>query len=233
MSVAVDSVARVLGLVKGPLQGVDLEVPGGQLTAVVGLPGSGKSTLVSCVGGLSRPAHGSVYIGQQQLHRLGDAALTRVRRDRIGYVFATSSLLPLSVAQNILIGHELAGRRPDRGWFDTVVRLLELRHLLKTRPETLTTLERQRVACARAFMNRPDVVLADEPTGELDQRDAGELLGFLRMWVRKLDQSILMVTSEPRVAAHADQVFLLRAGRIEGRIERPTVGTVSAALERS
>lgn len=232
MSVAVDLAARVQRLVKGPLRGVDIDVPVGRLTAVVGRSGAGKSTLVNCVGGLSRPESGRIWVGGQEVNRLPESALTRVRRDRIGFIFAGCSLLPLSVEQNIRIGHELAGRRPDRSWFDTVVRLLDLSPLLKTHPKALSAVERQRVACARAFLSRPDVVLADEPTGELDQRDAGELLGFLRMWVRKLNQSVLLVTSSPRVAAHADQVFVLRHGHVEGRIERPTVGLVTAALER-
>jgi putative ABC transport system ATP-binding protein len=232
MAVVVDVAARVQGLASGPLTGIDLEVPAGRLTAVIGAAGAGKTTLVNCLGGLLRPDRGTVYIGQRQVHRLGDAALTKVRRDKIGYVFAGDSLLPLTVEQNIRISHELAGRRPDRQWFDTVVNLLELRHVLKARPAVLTSLERQRVACARAFLNKPDVVLADEPTGELDQRAAAELLGFLRMLVRKLNQSILLVTAEPRVAAHADPVHVLRDGRIVETIERPTLGLIGAALER-
>jgi putative ABC transport system ATP-binding protein len=231
MSVAVDVAARVQGLVRGPLRGVDLEVPAGRLTAVIGRPGTGKTTLINCLGGLQRPEQGSVYIGQQQVGNLGDAALTKVRRDRVGFVFATCSLLPLTIEQNIRINHELAGRKPDRRWFDTVVTLLELTHLLKVRPAGLTPLERQRVACARAFVTKPDIVLADEPTGELEQRDAAEMLGFLRMWVRKLGQPILLTTAEPRVAAHADQVLVLDKGRITGTIDRPTVGAITAALE--
>jgi putative ABC transport system ATP-binding protein len=230
MSVAVGVAARVVGLFAGPLAGVDLEVPGGRMTAVVGGVGTGKSTLVRCFGGLVRPRRGSVYIGREQVQRLGDAALTRVRRDRIGYVFGTDSLLPLTVAQNIRIGHELAGRRPDRRWFDTVVELLELTSLLKLRPDRLTTLERQRVACARALLTKPDVVLADEPTAELTRVEAAELLGFLRMWVRKLDQSLLLVTGQPWVAAHADKVHVLRDGVITDVVERPTVELVAGAL---
>jgi putative ABC transport system ATP-binding protein len=230
VSVAVGVAARVVGLVAGPLAGVDVEVPGGRMTAVVGGPGAGKSTLVRCLGGLVRPGRGSVYIGRQEVQRLGDAALTRVRRDRIGYVFATDSLLPLTVEQNIRVGYELAGRRPDRQWFDTVVRLFELTTLLKLRPDRLTTLERQRVACARALLTKPDVVLADEPTAELTNGEAAELLRFLRMWVRKLGQSLLLATGQPWVAAHADQVYVLRGGVVADVVERPTVDLVAGAL---
>jgi putative ABC transport system ATP-binding protein len=234
VSIAVDVAVRVQGLVKGPLLGVDLEVPASRLTAVVGRPRAGKTTLLNCVGGLARPEAGTVYIGQRNATILGDTALTRLRRDRMGFVFATSSLLSsLSVGQNIRVSHELARRRPDKEWFDTVVELLDVAGLLKRKPPTLTIAERQRVACARAFLNRPDIVLADEPTGEMVAGEAAELLGFLRMWVRKLHQSILLVTADPRVAAHADQVFVLGEGQIKGTLERPTAGSVSAALERA
>jgi putative ABC transport system ATP-binding protein len=230
MSVVVD----VAGLVKSPvLQGIDLEVPAGRLIALAGRPGAGKTTLLDCLGGLQRPDRGSVHIGQERLTGLGDTALTRLRRDRIGFVFPTGSLLPtLSVRQNIRIGPELAGRRPDQRWFDTVTGLLGLTDVLRKRPAALRAEEQQRVACARAFLNRPDVVLADEPTGELERREAAELLGFVRMWVRKLGQAVLLATADPFVAAHADRVLVLSGGRIAEAIERPTVESVRAALER-
>ncbi|CAM3500705.1 ABC transporter ATP-binding protein [Kibdelosporangium persicum] len=213
------------------LRGVDLDVPAGRLTAVVGRPEAGKTTLLNCVGGLERPDRGTVHIGADRITGLGDSALTRLRRDRIGFVFATCSLFPtLSVEQNIRIGAELAGRRTEKQWFTTVVELLGLSLLLRTRPSALTAEQRQRVACARAFLNRPDLVLADEPAGELDRMEAAALLGFLRMWVRKLGQSVLLATRDPFVAAHADRVFVLAQGRITGEVERPTVESVMAAM---
>lgn len=231
MTVVTDVAAKVEGLTKAPLDGVDLEVPAGRLTAVIGRPDAGQATLLACLGGLERPDSGSIHIGQQRITGLGDTALTKVRRDRIGFIFATCSLFPsLSVGQNIRISTELAGRKPDRRWFDTVVGLLELTTLLKLRPAALSTLERQRVACARAFLTRPDLVLADEPTSELDPAEAAELLGFLRMWVRKLNQTILLVTADPQVAAHADEVLVLAGGRIARSVGRPTAAAVREAL---
>ncbi|MBP2324131.1 putative ABC transport system ATP-binding protein [Kibdelosporangium banguiense] len=234
MSVVAGAAASARGLVWGRvLRGVDLEVPAGQLTVVVGVAGAGKTTLLDCVGGLRRPDRGNVHIGADRITGFGDAALTRVRRDRIGFVFATCSLLPsLSVGQNIRIAQDLGGSQPDQCWFDTVVDLLGLAALLKEKPDRLTAGQRQRVACARAFLNKPDVVLADEPAAELDRRESAALLGFLRMWVRKIGQAVLLATSDPFVAAHADRVLVLADGRITGEITRPTADSVRAVLER-
>jgi putative ABC transport system ATP-binding protein len=235
MSVTVDTAVSARGLVMAPvLAGLDLDVPMGRLTAVAGAPGSGKTTLVNCLGGLERPEAGTVHIGAKEVTALGDAGLTRLRRDRVGFVFRASSLLPgLSVGQNIRVGLELAGRRPDRRWFDTVVGLLGLTDLLGARPSALTGSQCQRVACARAFVNRPDVVFADEPSGDLDPCDAADLLAFLRMWVRKLGQTVVLTTSDPQVAAHADRVLMLVDGRIAEVIDQPTAGAVRAALRRA
>ncbi|MFC0108666.1 ABC transporter ATP-binding protein [Kibdelosporangium aridum] len=232
MSVAVGAAASVRGVVRARvLRGVDLEVPCGQLTAVVGKSGAGKTTLLNCLGGLEQPDRGTVHIGADRITGLGDSALTKLRRDRIGFVFATCSLFPtLSVEQNIRISSELAGAQPEKPWFDTVVELLGLSLLLRTRPAALTAEQRQRVACARAFVNRPDVVLADEPTGELNRSESAALLGFLRMWVRKLGQSVVLATKDPYVAAHADHVLVLADGRITGEVSQPTVESVRAAL---
>jgi putative ABC transport system ATP-binding protein len=235
MSVAVRAAATVRGLAhESVLRGVDLDVPAGMFTAVAGRSGAGKSALLDCVGGLVRPRRGTVHIGNDLITELGDAALTTVRRDRIGFVFATCSLLQaVSVGQNIRIAQELGGSRPDQAWFGTVVDLLGLTDLLRAKPADLTPGQRQRVACARAFLSRPDVVLADEPTAELDRQEATALLGFLRMWVRKMGQAVLLATADPVVAAHADRVLVLSGGRIMAEIDRPGVKSVRAALEGS
>jgi putative ABC transport system ATP-binding protein len=233
MSVAVGAAASVRGLTRGTvLRGVDLIVPAGRFTAIAGRSGAGKSALLDCVGGLARPDSGTVHIGNDLITVLSDTALTRLRRDRIGFVFATSSLLQtVTVGQNIRIAQELGADPPDLAWFDRVVALLGLAGLLRARPDTLTPGQKQRVACARAFLNQPDVVLADEPTAELDDKEAAALLGFLRMWVRKMGQAVLLATADPFVAAHADRVLVLSDGRITAEIDQPTTDTVQAALE--
>jgi putative ABC transport system ATP-binding protein len=227
-----DVAVRARRLVKAPLlRTVDLEVPAGQLTAVAGLAGAGKSTLLGLLGGLRRPDSGDVYIGHDRITKLGDYSLTRLRRDRLGFVFSTGSLLAsLTVGQNIQVGHGLAGRAPDQRWFDTVTGLMEITTLLKVKPAKLTAEQQQRVACARAFLNRPDIVFADEPTAELTRQESAGLLALIRMWVRKLGRSVLLATSDPGVAAHADQVLILANGRIDERIDRPTADTVRAVL---
>jgi putative ABC transport system ATP-binding protein len=185
-----------------------------------------------CLAGLDSVDNGQVYIGQTDITALSDRDLTRLRRDRVGFVFQSFNLLPtLTAEQNILLGLELAGRKPDRGWYDTIVDTVGLRQRLTHKPSELSGGQQQRVACARALVARPEVVFADEPTGNLDSRSGAEVLDFLRMSVRKLGQTVIMVTHDPVAASYADRVVLLADGRLAGEINQPTADSVLSALK--
>ncbi|MFI5565405.1 ABC transporter ATP-binding protein [Amycolatopsis japonica] len=197
------------------LDHVSLEFPRGRFTAIMGPSGSGKSTLMHCLAGLDTVDSGRVHIGRTDLTGLSDAELTRLRRDRVGFVFQSFNLLPTMTAEeNILLGLRLAGRRPDRAWFDTIVGTLGLRDRLRHKPSELSGGQQQRVACARALVGRPDVVFADEPTGSLDSKSGAEVLDFLRTSVRELGQTVVMVTHDPVAASYTDRRVLLADGRI-------------------
>jgi putative ABC transport system ATP-binding protein len=212
------------------LAGVDVTFERGRFTAVMGPSGSGKSTLMHCMAGLDRPTSGQVFVGGQDIGRLDDAGLTRLRRDRIGFVFQSFNLVPtLTAAENITLPVALAGGRPDREWLDYLVSQLGLGDRLGHRPGELSGGQQQRVACARALINRPELIFADEPTGNLDSNASAELLAFLRRSVTELGQSIVMVTHDPRGAAHADRVVFLADGTVVGQLEAPTADSV---LER-
>jgi putative ABC transport system ATP-binding protein len=214
------------------LDGVSVAFAAGRFTAIMGPSGSGKSTLMHCLAGLDSVNGGQVHIGQTELTALGDRELTKLRRDRVGFVFQSFNLLPtLTAEQNILLGLELAGRKPDRAWFDTIVDTIGLRQRLGHKPAELSGGQQQRVACARALVARPDVVFADEPTGNLDSRSGAEVLDFLRMSVRKLGQTVIMVTHDPVAASYADRVVLLADGRLAGEITQPTADSVLSALK--
>jgi putative ABC transport system ATP-binding protein len=213
------------------LDGVTLGFPARRFTAIMGPSGSGKSTLMHCLAGLDTVDSGRVRIGRTDLTGLSDAALTRLRRDRAGFVFQSFNLLPtLSAEDNIRLGLRLAGRTPDPAWFATVVDTLGLRQRLRHKPSELSGGQQQRVACARALVGRPDVVFADEPTGSLDSRSGAEVLGFLRTSVRELGQTVVMVTHDPVAASYADHGVLLADGRVAAHLARPTPDTVLAAL---
>ncbi|MEU6263514.1 ABC transporter ATP-binding protein [Saccharopolyspora shandongensis] len=215
------------------LDRVSLDLPAHRFTTIMGPSGSGKSTLMHCLAGLDTVDSGRIRIGETELTGLSDAALTRLRRDRIGFVFQSFNLLPTMTAEeNILLGLRLAGRAPDRAWFTSVVDALGLRSRLRHKPGELSGGQQQRVACARALVGRPDVVFADEPTGSLDSRSGAEVLGFLRTSVRELGQTVVMVTHDPVAASYADRGVLLADGRIAAHLERPTAETVLAALTR-
>ncbi|CCH31179.1 ABC transporter ATP-binding protein [Actinosynnema sp. NPDC047251] len=214
------------------LDGVDVSFEAGRFTAIMGPSGSGKSTLMHCLAGLDAADSGTVHLGGTELTGRSDRELTRLRRDRIGFVFQAFNLLPTLTAEaNVLLGLELAGREPDRAWFDTVVAALGLRDRLRHKPAELSGGQQQRVACARALVARPDVVFADEPTGNLDSRAGAEVLGFLRTSVRDLGQTVIMVTHDPVAASYADRVVLLADGRLAGQVERPTADSVLTALK--
>src|SRR5438874_1188673 len=188
------------------LDGVSVAFGRGRFTAIMGPSGSGKSTLMHCAAGLDAVTSGSIRLGGTELTALGDKALTRLRRDRIGFVFQSFNLLPtLTARQNMLLPLELARRRAEPSWLRIVVDVLGLADRLHHRPAQLSGGQQQRVAVARALLPRPDVIFADEPTGNLDSRSGQELLDFLRRSVRELGQTVVMVTHDPVAASYADR----------------------------
>jgi putative ABC transport system ATP-binding protein len=212
------------------LAGVNVTFERGQFTAVMGPSGSGKSTLMQCMAGLDRPTSGQAFVGGQDVGRLDDGGLTQLRRDRIGFVFQSFNLIAtLTAAENITLPADLAGTKVDQKWLNELVAQLGIADRLKHRPRELSGGQQQRVACARALINKPDLIFADEPTGNLDTKSSAELLTFLRRSVTEFGQSIVMVTHDPRGAAYADRVVFLADGSVVGELERPTADSV---LER-
>ncbi|MET9675469.1 ABC transporter ATP-binding protein [Streptomyces sp. NPDC006482] len=233
--------ARVLDAVKvygrgdtevRALDGVSVGFPAGRFTAVMGPSGSGKSTLLHCAAGLDTLTSGAALIGDTDLSTLDDRRLTLLRRDRIGFVFQAFNLLPtLTVAENITLPLDLAGRTADRARFDRLVDTVGLRDRLHHRPNELSGGQQQRVAVARAFVGDPDVVFADEPTGNLDSRSGEEVLRLLGRTVRETGRTVVMVTHDPVAAAHADEVIFLADGRLVDRMAAPTADRVLDRLK--
>ncbi|TIC81942.1 ABC transporter ATP-binding protein [Nocardioides sp. GY 10127] len=216
------------------LDGVTLDLEAGRFTAVMGPSGSGKSTLMHCCAALDTPTSGSVRLGDTELTGLGDDALTRLRREEIGFVFQSFNLVPtLTAEENITLPLALAGRRPDPAWFTQVVEAVGLADRLSHRPQQLSGGQQQRVAVARALVGRPRVVFADEPTGNLDSRAGAEVLGLLRRSVDETGQTVVMVTHDPVAAAWTDRVVLLADGRVVETLERPTRESVLEAMGRA
>jgi len=215
------------------LRGISVELGRGAFTAIMGPSGSGKSTLMHCLAGLDSVSRGEVWVGETRVTGLGDAGLTRLRRERVGFVFQTFNLLPtLTAEENIRLPLSIAGRKPDREWFDTVVDAVGLRDRLGHRPSELSGGQQQRVACARALISRPEVVFADEPTGNLDSRSGAEVLGFLRDSVGRFGQTVVMVTHDPVAAGYADRVVFLGDGQVVGELADPTAEAVLDQLKR-
>jgi putative ABC transport system ATP-binding protein len=229
-----DGVWKVYGTAEAQvvaLRGVSADFHRGRFTAIMGPSGSGKSTLMHCLAGLDTATRGSVHIGGTQVTGLGDKALTRLRRERVGFIFQQFNLLPtLTAAENIRLPLDIAGRRPDPLWWDTVIDTVGLRDRLGHRPSQLSGGQQQRVACARALMSRPDVIFADEPTGNLDSRAGAEVLSFLRSSVRDHGQTIVMVTHDPVAASYTDRVVFLADGAIVAELPDPTPETVLEAM---
>ena len=215
------------------LDGVSVEFPAGNMTAVMGPSGSGKSTLLHCLAGLDTPDSGSVRVGDTEITSLKEAALTRLRRDRVGFVFPAFNQLPtLTAIENIELPIRLAGREPDRAWVDQVIDAVGLRPRLSHRPAELSGGQQQRVAAARALAGRPDIIFADEPTGNLDSRSATELLDFLRRSVDEFNQTIVMVTHEATSAGYSDRVLFLADGRIVDEMTEPTAERILDRLKQ-
>ena len=243
--------ASAVGLTKtygrGPaavhaLRGVDVSFGRGAFTAIMGPSGSGKSTLLHLLAGLDTATSGQVLLGDTDLSRLDDTALTLLRRERLGFVFQQFNLLPvLTAEQNIVLPTELGGRRGSRGsrggapldreWLGVLVDVLGLRERLGHRPSELSGGQQQRVAIARALVTKPELVLADEPTGNLDSRSGAEVLDFLRRSVRELGRTVVMVTHDAVAASYADRVVLLADGALAGEVTDPTPEAVTAALD--
>ncbi|RAY15350.1 ABC transporter ATP-binding protein [Actinomadura craniellae] len=215
------------------LRGVSVGFARGAFTAIMGPSGSGKSTLMHCLAGLDTVSGGRVTLGDTEITGLDDRRLTLLRRERVGFVFQAFNLLPtLTAEQNILLPLKLAGRAPDPRWRDHVIETVGLRDRLGHRPSELSGGQQQRVACARALVSRPEVIFADEPTGNLDSRSGAEVLGFLRSSVRELGQTIIMVTHDPVAASYADRVVFLRDGLTVAELRDPTPETVLDRLKR-
>ena len=236
-----DLAARVVDAVKvygsgetevRALDGVTLGFTAGRFTAIMGPSGSGKSTLMHCAAGLDTLTSGRASIGGTELGPLSDRQLTLLRRERVGFVFQSFNLLPtLTVAENITLPRDLAGVRADQEWTDALIDVVGLRDRLHHRPSELSGGQQQRVAVARAFAGAPDVVFADEPTGNLDSRSGEEVLRLLGDAVRRMRRTVVMVTHDPVAAAHADEVVFLADGRLVDRMDAPTPESVLDRLK--
>jgi putative ABC transport system ATP-binding protein len=206
---------------------VTLGFPRGTFTAVMGPSGSGKSTLMHCMAGLDTPTHGRVFVGDQELTGLPDRRLTELRRDRLGFVFQSFNLVPvLTARENLVLPAKLGGADPDPAWVDEVVAVLGLGDRLDHRPTELSGGQQQRVAVGRALITHPDLVLADEPTGNLDSHSSDAIMEFLRDAVDRLGQTVVMVTHDPWAASHAGNVLFLRDGEVVGEQATPTADAV-------
>jgi putative ABC transport system ATP-binding protein len=214
------------------LAGVTVSFERGHFTAIMGPSGSGKSTLMHSLAGLDSLSQGSVYIGDTDLSRLDDNELTRLRRDKIGFIFQAFNLIPtLTAYENITLPLALGGKKGDTAWIDQVVQTVGLGNRLKHRPSELSGGQQQRVAVARALASRPEIIFADEPTGNLDSRTGAEILSFMRSAVKELGQTIVMVTHDPVAASYADRVVFLADGRIVDEMMQPTAERVLDRLK--
>ncbi len=215
------------------LRGVSVDIDQGRLTAVMGPSGSGKSTLMHILAGLDKPTSGEVHVAGVDVTSLSDDELTRLRRDHIGFIFQFFNLLPmLTAAENIVLPLKLAGTKPNQAWLDEVVESVGLTQRLKHRPSELSGGQQQRVAVARALVSRPTVMFADEPTGNLDSKTSGEILGLLRSSVDELGQTTVMVTHDAHAAAIADRVLFLADGDIVRDLGPSTAHEILETLEQ-
>ncbi|MGD0447819.1 MAG: ABC transporter ATP-binding protein [Candidatus Dormibacteria bacterium] len=213
------------------LDGITVDFIAHQFTAIMGASGSGKSTLLHCLAGLDRLTSGETFIGGYELGRMSDRQLTLLRREKVGFIFQALNLVPtLNALENILLPLTIAGRKPDPGVVDGVVQITGIGDRLRHRPSELSGGQQQRVAAARALVSRPEIIFADEPTGNLDSKAGGELLGFLRKAVDDLGQTIVMVTHDPFAASHTDRVVFLADGRVVREMRSPTTDSILAVV---
>ncbi|MFI6641785.1 ABC transporter ATP-binding protein [Streptomyces sp. NPDC050504] len=234
--------ARAVGVTKlygegeaqvAALRGVDVDLTAGEFTAIMGPSGSGKSTLMHCLAGLDTITDGEVFIGDAKVSGMSEKQLTELRRNQIGFIFQQFNLLPtLTAEENILLPLAIAGRKPSQDWFDRVVDTVGLGQRLGHRPTELSGGQQQRVACARALVSQPEVIFADEPTGNLDSTSGTEVLKFLQHSVRTLGQTIVMVTHDPSAASYADRVIFLADGRIVDELREPTADAVLDTMRK-
>ncbi len=226
---AVD-VAKVYGVgstAVRALDGVDMEFEAGKFTAIMGPSGSGKSTLLHCLAGLDQVTSGKIYLGDVEVTSLNEKNRTLLRRDKVGFIFQSFNLIPsLTAKENITLPMDLARRKPDAEWLDGLLDIVGLKDRLNHHPSELSGGEQQRVAAARALTSRPDIVFADEPTGNLDSKRGGEMLAFMRRAVKEFGQTIIMVSHDPIAASYSDQVVFLADGKIVDIMEGPTVDKV-------
>ena len=209
------------------LADITVDIPAGRFTAIMGPSGSGKSTLMHCLAGLDTVTSGQVFVGDTDLSTLSDRELTKLRRERIGFIFQSFNLIPtLSARENITLPLTLAGRKPDRQWMETIVHTVGLGNRMKHRPSELSGGQQQRVAVARALVSRPQIIFADEPTGNLDSRTGGEILDFMAAAVREMGQTIVMVTHDATAAARADAVLFLADGQLVDTMTEPNATRV-------
>ena len=213
------------------LDDVSVGFGAGEFTAIMGPSGSGKSTMMHILAGLDAPTAGHVFVEDTDITALNDTALTKLRRDRIGFVFQSFNLVPtLDARANILLPMRLAGKAPEKEWFDLIVNSLGIANRLNHRPSEMSGGQQQRVAVARALMSRPAVIVADEPTGNLDSHSTDEVMDLLRRAVDELSQSVIMVTHDTATAVYADRVLVCRDGRIVSDLRDITADNLTAAL---
>ena len=215
------------------LDNITVDFERSRFTAIMGPSGSGKSTLMHCVAGLDTLSSGQVFIGDTDLSQLSEKQLTLLRRDQIGFVFQAFNLVPtLTAAENITLPMDLAGTKVDQTWFDTVIDTVNLRDRLTHRPSELSGGQQQRVAVARALASKPQIIFADEPTGNLDSRSSSEVLDFMRRAVDEFGQTIVMVTHDPTAAGHADRIVFLADGHIVDEMAEPSADKVLDRMKR-
>ena len=215
------------------LDGINVEFERHRYTAIMGPSGSGKSTLLHCLAGLDRVTSGQIFLGDVEISACSEKQLTLIRRDSIGFVFQTFNLIPtLTAAENITLPLALAGRKPEPDVLDRIVETVHLGDRLSHKPSELSGGQQQRVAVARALLSQPEIVFADEPTGNLDSKSGAEILGFMRKAVDDLGQSIVVVTHDPNAASYADRVVFLADGVIVAELESPTTDSVIDTMKQ-